>query len=51
MGEKFLDSKALSKIQAIGIAVIIVVATVGGGLAYFLFDRGGQAGENIKIAF
>ncbi len=45
----FLDSKALSKIQAIGLTAIIVVATVSGGLAYFLFNGRGQAGENIKI--
>ena len=44
-----MDSKALSKIQAIGIAVIIVIASVSGGLAYILLNDGVQADETIKI--
>jgi len=44
-----LDSKALSKIQAIGIAAIIVVASTSGGLAYFLLNEQEPAGETIKI--
>ena len=44
-----MDPKALSKIQTICIAAIIVIATVSSGLAFFLFDRGGQSNETIKI--
>lgn len=44
-----MNSKALTKIQAIGIATIIVVAAVGGGVAFVLFRGGEESSETIKI--
>ena len=42
------DSNALTKMQSAILASIIVIAAVGGTLAYILWDRQGQA-ETIKI--
>lgn len=44
-----MDSKAIAKIHAIGIIVIIVIAAVVGGLAYILFGDESQSSETIKI--
>src|SRR3990172_9910051 len=44
-----LDSKALTRIQSASLIAIIVVAAVGGGLAYMLWSGPAQPTENIKI--
>jgi branched-chain amino acid transport system substrate-binding protein len=43
------DSKALTKLQSVGLIAIIVVGTVGGSLAYTLRSRPAQSTENIRI--
>ena len=44
-----LNSRAITKVQATLLAVIIVVVTVGGGVAYVLFSGTGGTEETIKI--
>jgi branched-chain amino acid transport system substrate-binding protein len=44
-----LNSQAITKVQATLLAVIIVVATVGGGVAYVLLSGTEGTGETIKI--
>ncbi|MGD9130583.1 MAG: ABC transporter substrate-binding protein [Candidatus Bathyarchaeota archaeon] len=44
-----LDSKALTRIQSIILIAIIVVAAVGGGVAYVLLSGTEQTSETIKI--
>ena len=44
-----LNSKALAKIQSIILIAVIVVATVGGGVAYILLSEPEQSSETIKI--
>ena len=43
-----LDSSAITKIQSVILAVIIVVATIAGSLAYIILS-GQEQGETIKI--
>jgi hypothetical protein len=43
-----LDSSAITKIHSVIIAVIIVVATIAGSLAYIILS-GQEQGETIKI--
>ena len=50
VGGGVLDSKALTKLQSVFLAAIIVVATVFGGAGYILFS-GQEQSENIKIGF
>ena len=44
-----MDSKALTKIQSVALIAIIVVAAVGGGVAYVLWGRPAQSAETIRI--
>ena len=44
-----LDSDALTKMQTVVLAVIVVVATVAGGLAYVLWSGAAPSSEPIKI--
>lgn len=44
-----MDSKAITKIQSIILIAIIIVAAVGGGVAYFLLRGEGQSSQTIKI--
>jgi branched-chain amino acid transport system substrate-binding protein len=44
-----LDSKALTKIQAVALIAIIVVGAVAGGLAYMFWGGPAQSTENIRI--
>jgi branched-chain amino acid transport system substrate-binding protein len=44
-----LDSKALTKIQSIILIAVVVVAAVGGGVAYVLLRPEDQTSETIKI--
>jgi len=43
------SSRALTKIQSVVMVAVIVVAAIGGGLAYVLLSGEGQSGETIKI--
>ncbi len=45
-----LDSKAITKIQAIILTAVIIVAAIGGA-AYFLYDSPSQSSETIKIGY
>ena len=44
-----MDSKALTKIQSAALVAIIIVAAVGGGIAYVLWSGPPQSAENIRI--
>ena len=44
-----MDSKALTKIQSVILASIIVVAAVCGGIAYVLLSSNGQISDAVKI--
>ncbi len=44
-----MDSKALTKIQSVALIAIVVVAAVGGGVAYVLFNAKTQTMEPIRI--
>jgi len=44
-----LNSKALTKIQSILLATIIVVAAISGGIVYFLLSEQNQSSKIIKI--
>ena len=44
-----MDSKALTKIQSVALIAIIIVAAVGGGIAYVLLNTNKQAWEPIRI--
>jgi len=46
-----LDSKALTKIQSIVLIAIIVVAALGGVIAYVWFNGKEESSETIKIGF
>jgi branched-chain amino acid transport system substrate-binding protein len=48
-GIGLLDSKAITKIQSIILIAIIVIAAVGGVVAYVLLDGEDQSSETIKI--
>ncbi len=47
--EAVLDSRALTKIQSVALIAVIVVAAVGGGVAYVLWSRPAQLGQSIRI--
>jgi branched-chain amino acid transport system substrate-binding protein len=44
-----LDSRALTKVQSIILISVIVIASVGGGVAYILLFGGEKTSETIKI--
>ncbi len=46
---KVLDSKALTKIQSVALISIIVIAAVGGAVAYMLWNGPSQTAETIRI--
>jgi len=44
-----LDSKALTKIQSITLIAIILIATIGGGVAYVLWNASQPPPEDIRV--
>ena len=44
-----MDNKALAKVQSLALIAIVVIAAVGGGVAYVLWGRTGSSKEDIKI--
>ena len=44
-----MDSRALTKLQSVGLIAVIAVAAVGGGIAYIIWSGPAQSAENIRI--